>query len=418
MSAATTRKRPAAPTSAPGANGAANAERATPEHAAAKRATTRAIPKRAARGKAAHPPAHGKPSAAVNIPRGETAAESPEWRRFVGSWLETHQCKVAAAPRGDWEVELSADLQKRWRRQRVRLVFDPTRPTVPRGAWFIAPGSTGGRRILEAALGEPIFTRRTALAQVPGAPPDGIAGVCHQRGFTWGTPRLGPVHYERRVAFHAVITRWGGLPWQEQWVVLVGAGGEVLERVQAAQVTEVRPREGLYQMPEELEPEVRERWLMAARGTLEALAEEREAEWSVSVGKLRDDELDRLGAFFAARIEEEEERQRRRAGHDEHELEHGDATSLKLEWERRAAEVRQRWEMRTEVRLWGIEEWSWPVATIEQELRSGAMHVKLKSAVDVARGRPGLPACPTCGAPAEMLVRARGTACCAACVPA
>ena len=70
--------------------------------------------------------------------------------------------------RGDWEVELSADLQKRWRRQRVRLVFDPTRPTVPRGAWFIAPGSGGGRRILEAALSEPQFTRRTALARVPG----------------------------------------------------------------------------------------------------------------------------------------------------------------------------------------------------------------------------------------------------------
>ena len=114
---------------------------------------------------------------------------------------------------------------------------------------------------------------------------------------------------------------------------------------------------------------------------------------------------------------EEEERQRRRAGREENELDQGDATSLKLEWERRAAEVRQRWEMRTELRLWGIEEWSWPVADLEQELRSGAMHVKLKVTVDVARGRPSLPACPGCGRPAEMLVRARGTACCAACAP-
>ena len=56
------------------------------------------------------------------VPRGETAAEQPEWRRFVGRWLEAHQCKVEAAPRGDWEVELSAELQKRWRRQRVRPV--------------------------------------------------------------------------------------------------------------------------------------------------------------------------------------------------------------------------------------------------------------------------------------------------------
>ena len=325
---------------------------------------------------------------------------------------------MEAAPRGDWEVELSPELQKRWRRQRVRLVFDPARPTVPRGAWFTAPGSAGGRRILEAALAEPLFTRRTALACVPGAPDDGWTSACRVRGLNWGPARLGPVRYERRVAFHAVITRWGGLPWQEQWVVLVGAGGEVLERVQAAQVAEVRPREGLYQLPEELEPEVRERWLLSARATLEALAEEREREWAVSVGRLRDDELDRLGSFFSARIEEEEERMRRRAGHDEHELEHGDATSLKLEWERRAAEVRQRWEMRTEVRLWGIEEWSWPVADLEQELRSGAMRVKVKGPVDVARGRPALPPCPSCGKPAEMLVRARGTACCAACAPA
>jgi len=351
----------------------------------------------------------------TNVPRGETAAEQPEWRAFVGRWLEMAHCSVDSAPRGDWEVELSAPLQKRWRRQRVRLVFDPARPTVPRGAWFTAPGSAAGRRILEAALAEPMFTRRTALAQVPGAPPTGLATVCKARGLTWGPPRLGPVRYERRMAFHAVITRWGGLPWQEQWVVLVGSGGEVLERSQAPQVPDVRPREGLYQMGEELEPELRELWLQRARETLEELASEREREWEVSVGRLRDLELERLGAFFSARIEEEEDRLRRRTGSDDHELDQGDATSLKLEWERRAAEVRQRWEMRTEVRLWGLEEWSWPVAEIEQELKSGAMHVKVRSLVDVARGRPALPACPTCGREAEILVRAHGHVACAMC---
>jgi len=352
---------------------------------------------------------------APEIPHGETAAEQPEWRRFVGSWLERAGCRVEDAPRGDWEVELSTPLQKRWRRQRVRLVFDPARPTVPRGAWFTAPGSAAGRRILEAALAAPMFTRRTALAHVPGAPPAGFATVCKVRGLTWGTPRLGPVRYERRMAFHAVITRWGGLPWQEQWVVLVGAGGEVLERAQAPQVPDVRPREGLYQMGEELEPEVRERWLQLARQTLEELASEREQEWAVSVGRLRDLELDRLGAFFSARIEEEEDRLRRRTGGEDREMDTGDSTSLKLEWERRAAEVRQRWEMRTEVRLWGLEEWSWPVADLEQELKSGAMHVKVRSLVDVARGRPALPACPTCGRPAEILVRARGHVACVMC---
>ena len=102
---------------------------------------------------------NGKQAEAPVVPRGETAAESPDWRRFVGRWLEAHHCKVEAAPRGDWEVELSPELQRRWRRQRVRLVFDPARPTVPRGAWFTAPGSAGGRRILEAALAEPLCTR-------------------------------------------------------------------------------------------------------------------------------------------------------------------------------------------------------------------------------------------------------------------
>ncbi len=348
-------------------------------------------------------------------PLGETAAERPEWRAFVGRWLESVGSTVESAPRGDWEVTLSEPLQRRWKRQRVRLVFDPSRSTVPKGAWFCAPGSTAGRRILEAAMAEPMFTQRTALAQVPAAPADGLASVVRVRGLTWGAPRIGPVRYERRVAFHAVITRWGGLPWQEQWVVLVGAGGEVLERESAPQVSGVRPREGLYQMPEALEPGLQELWLARARATLDELVSEREAEWAVSVGRLRDDELERLGAYFSARIEEEEERQRRRTSRDEHELEHGDAMSLKLEWERRAAEVRGRWAIRTEVRLWGIEEWSWPVADLEQELRVGAVHVKLRSLVDVARGRPAAPACPNCGQVAEMLVRSRGHAACERC---
>lgn len=349
-------------------------------------------------------------------PAGETTSERPDWRAFTGRWLEAHGSHLGAAARGDWEVDLAPALQKRWRRQRVRLVFDPARPTLPRGAWFTAPGSSAGRRLLEAALAEPLFTRRTALAQVPGAPEDGLASVCKVRGLTWGAPRLGPVRYERRVAFHAVVTRWGGLPWQESWVVLVGPGGEVLERDPVPSVPDVRSREGLYQMGEELEPELRERWLASAREQLEALLEDREREWEAQVAHNRDSELERLGAFFSARIEEEEERQRRRGSNgDDGDLEGGDATSLKLEWERRAAEVRQRWEMRTEVRLWGLEEWSWPIAELEQELRSGAVHVRLKSLVDVARGRPALPGCPSCGTPAEMLVRVKGSVACVQC---
>ena len=354
-----------------------------------------------------------KPAVAVNGP------DAAEWREFVGRWLEAKGGTIADAARGDWEVALPENLQRRWRRQRVRLVFDPLRATLPRGAWFTAPGSTAGQKLLEAAREEPLVTHRTALAKVPGAPPEGLASVCRVRGLTWGEPRLGPVTYERRVTFHAVVTLWGGLPSQESWVVLLGPDGSLIESVRAAELSEIRARDGLYQIHEPLPAEAYERFSSSARGHFEALLDEREREWESSVGRLRDEELRRLGGFFAARVEEEEERSRRRVtGADVHDLEGGDTTTLKLEWERRAAEVCQRWALRTEVRWWGVTEWAWPVLELEQELKAGAMRVRLTSRVDVARGRPALPHCPHCTTPAEMLVRARGSIACPACAPA
>ncbi|HTO91182.1 MAG TPA: hypothetical protein VMJ70_08640 [Candidatus Sulfotelmatobacter sp.] len=337
------------------------------------------------------------------------------WRDFVGRWLESVGCAVSDAARGDWEVELSPWLQRKWRRHRVRMVFDAQRPTLPRGAWYTAPGSLGGRKLLEAALEEPLCTRRTALARVPGAPETGIATVCRVRGLSWGPPRLGPVRYERRLAFHAVMTRWGGLPSQESWVVLIDSDGRLVEAARGYELPDLRTREGLYQISDSLTDDRKDAWMANARRHLEALVQEREREWEREIARHRDDELSRLGGFFSARIEEEEERLRRRTSSEETELEGGDATSLKLEWERRAAEVRQRWAIRSEVRLWGLEEWSWPVADLEQEVKAGAMHVRVHSLVDVARGRPALPACPTCGSPAEMLVRVHGSIGCPRC---
>lgn len=339
------------------------------------------------------------------------------WREFVGEWLKTAGCEVGAAARGDWEVALAEPLQRRWRRQRVRLVFDPQRATLPRGAWFTAPGSVAGRRLLDAALDEPVCVRRTALAQVPGAPESGLAAVCRVRALSWGPPRLGPVRYERRAGFHVVLTRWGGLPVQESWSLLVAADGSLIERVPDVEFPGIRVREGLYGMEEEVDPGLRATWIGHAEAHIAALADEREQEWERDVARHRDAELARLGDFFTARIEEEEERVRRRAGAaEEADVDHGsDADSLKLEWDRRAQEVRHRWAVRSEVRLWGISEWAWPVLDLEQELKAGAVHVRLASEVDVARGRPALPACPTCGAPAEMLVRARGSVACVRC---
>jgi hypothetical protein len=376
-----------------------------------------------AAGRAAPAGTNGKAAAAAEPALAGHAPlpQLPEaWRPFVGRWFAGEGCQVSPAARGDWEIELSESLRKRWRRQRVRLVFDPLRATLPRGAWFTAPGSGAGRRVLDLALARPLVTHRTALAQVPGAPEAGLAAVCRVRGLTWGPARLGPVRYERRIAFHAIVTRWGGLPIQEPWVILMDREGGLLETVQGRGLADVRTREGLYQISGEPGRETRERWMRAARAHFDALMDEREREWETAVGRLREDELERLGEFFSARIEEEEERQRRRTTHagDESDLTHGDATSLKLEWERRAAEVRHRWALRTEIRLWGIEEWSWPVAELEQELRAGAVHVRLHAVVDVARGLPALPGCPSCGNPAEMLVRSHGHAACVRCARA
>lgn len=363
-------------------------------------------------------PRRAKPAKDTAVAVPSPAAQLPEaWRPFVGRWLEGEGCVVQPAARGDWEIELSETLRRKWRRQRVRLVFDPQRATLPRGAWFAAPGSGAGRKVLDEALDRALVTRRTALAHVPGAPDEGLASVCRVRSLTWGPARLGPVRYERRVAFHAIVTRWGGLPVQEPWVILLDAEGNLLEKVQGRSLDDLRTREGLYQIGDDLDPGLRERWMRAARAHFDALMDEREREWESEVGRLRDDELERLGEFYSARIEEEEERLRRRTTHagDESDLAHGDATSLKLEWERRAAEVRHRWALRTEIRLWGIEEWSWPVADLEQELRAGAVHVRLHAQVDVARGQPALPQCPSCGAVAEMLVRSGGHAACVRC---
>ena len=351
-------------------------------------------------------------------PAKPVAAAVGPWRDFVGRWFESIGCQVADAARGDWEVALSPPLQRRWRRQRVRLVFDPLRATLPRGAWFTAPGSGAGRKILEAAREEPIVTRRTALPRVPGAPDDGLASVCKVRGLSWGPPRLGPVRYERRVAFHAVVTLWGGLPAQEPWTILLAPSGELIEWHRGDGLPDVRARDGLYQISEDLDGATREALASRAREHLVGLVVEREREWERAVGRLRDDELGRLSAFFAARVEEEEERVRHRTPSENGpDIQDGDATSLKLEWERRAQEVRHRWALRTEVRLWGLEEWAWPVAELEQELRAGAVHLRVTSAVDVARGRPALPACPTCGTPAAMLVRVRGAVACVSCGP-
>ncbi len=344
------------------------------------------------------------------------AAALPDgWREFVGRWLEDSSSAVRPAARGDWEVDLSESLRKRWRRQRVRMVFDPQRATLPRGAWFTAPASSAGRKILDAG------DRRAGDRATHRARPRTRCsrerlrrGLPHSR-LELGTaaPRTGALRASR-------VDPRGGRPAGAAAGTgavggVLGPSGGFMEWSRGFDVPDVRTRDGLYQIPDDPDPEERARWMAGARDQLDRILAEHEHEWELRVSMLRDEELSRLGAFFSSRIEEEEERQRRRAGNGDELDEQADATSLKLEWERRAAEVRQRWALRTEVRLWGVVEWSWPIATLEQELRSGAVHVRVAADVDVARGRPSLPPCPGCGRGAELLVRARGGVGCEHC---
>ena len=219
---------------------------------------------------------------------------------------------------------------KRQRRQRVRLCSIAA-TTVPRGAWFTAPGSAAGKD-LECARRRSSHT--TALAQVP-APEANIAAVCCA-----ARPRLGS---RDEVAIHAIVTLWGGLPAQESWVLLLGPDRSLVEWARAPELGELRARDGLYQIHESLTPEEVDGFAAAARILFQAVLDEREHEWEQAVARRRDEELTRLSAFFASRVEEEEERSRRRTpGAEMAEMEDGDTVSLKLEWERRAAEIRQR----------------------------------------------------------------------------
>jgi hypothetical protein len=202
-------------------------------------------------------------------------------------------------------------------------------------------------------------------------------------------------------------------------VLLLDGSGACLER--RARHRAARPAGARRALPDRrrARAEEREAWGAHAKVHFERLLEEREEEWERAVARSRDDELARLGAFFTARIEEEEERLRRRTGNgEEAEIEHGDATSLKLEWERRAAEVRPA--LGAAHRAAGVGRLG--VVVAGRGARAGAARGRgaraRQSHVDVARGRPALPACPSCGHAAEMLVRARGSVACERCGPA
>jgi len=69
-------------------------------------------------------------------------------------------------------------------------------------------------------------------------------------------------------------TRWGGLPLQEPWVVLLGPDGQLLETELGSQLSGVRPREGLYQISEPPSDEQRVYWMERARAALEGLLDE------------------------------------------------------------------------------------------------------------------------------------------------
>ena len=320
------------------------------------------------------------------------------------------------AARGDWESRAvagsPAPLAPPARAPRVRSAAGDA---AARRVVHAAPASAAGRKVLDAAMASPGVTRRTALAHVPGAPESGLASVCRVRGLTWGPARLGPVHYERRVSIHSIVTRWGGLPWQEPWVVMLGPEGDFLEWDIAAELPNVRVREGLYQIPDPLTDAQRGEWMARTHASRPADARSRGGVGAERVTTpRRRTRASRLVLLVAHRrrggAAAPPYRQRRGLGDRGRRR---DVAQARVGAPRRRGPPALGAAHRGQAV--GIVEWSWPVAEIEQELRAGAVRVKLTSHVDVARGQPAPPHCPHCDSEAEMLVRIRGSVACPQC---
>jgi len=302
-------------------------------------------------------------------------------------------------PRGtlDWEAELPSDLAKKWRRQSYRLVFDAERTTLPRGGAFAAPGSVAGLRLLEAARGGGHLARFHAVAR-SGVDARALAGeglVLHD--VDQAAPKLGEPRHVLLVGFHTTLTFEGGSPEQDLRSILVDPRGPSFDfwEPEERKRTELEPG-----FPAGFEPDLFDRTALWAesRAWLERVLEPRATRWKKKAEESRDRDLLRLNNFYQTRIQEERDRRRRRKSEDGESEEPATEATLKLEWGRRTRAVRNRYEPRIQVRLWGIEEIARPRQPLTYPMSRGGKSVgALEVEVDLAAGSLVRPPCPVCG---------------------
>ena len=302
-------------------------------------------------------------------------------------------------PKGplDWDVDLPADLAKKWRRQGYRLVFDPDRATLPRNGAFAAPGSVAGLRLLETARADGHVARFHAAA-LPRVDSRAIAGeglVLHD--VDPGKPALDEPRNVVLHAFHTTLTFLGGSPEQDLRSILVDPTGPTFDFWEP----EERRRAGLLpEFPEGFVPEPLDRVTLWAEveAWLTRVLDTRAVRWRKRAEEGRERDLTRLNTFYQTRIQEERDRKRRRRSEDAESEEVATEAVLKLEWGRRTKAVRTRYEPAVEVRLWGIEEIARPRQAVTYGLTLGGKKVgDLAVDVDLAAGALVRPPCPVCG---------------------
>ena len=297
----------------------------------------------------------------------------------------------------DWEAELPADLAKKWRRQSYRLVFDAERTTLPRGGAFAAPGSAAGLRLLEAARAGGHLARFHAIAR-NGVDVRALVGeglVLHD--VDQAAPKLGAPRHVLLVGFHTTLTFDGGSPEQDLRSILVDPRGPSFDFWEPEERKRAELEPGF---PADYEPGPFDRAALWAesRAWLERVLEPRAARWKKKAEEGRDRDLLRLNNFYQTRIQEERDRRRRRKSEDAESEEPATEATLKLEWGRRTRSVRNRYEPRIQVRLWGIEEITRPRQSVTYPLsRAGKSVGAFEVEVDLSAGSLVRPPCPVCG---------------------
>ncbi len=347
-------------------------------------------------------PSRKAPAAAAK-PASPVAAtvERGPFETFAVDFLRARNAAAFERAPLDWDITLPSDLSRRWRRPTLRLIFDPTRATLPHGAAFAAPGSQVGLKLMQEAREGGHLARFHAVAQakVDARTVAGEGLVLHD--VEAGKPEVGAPGHALQIGLHTTLTFQGGSPEQDLRSILVDPRGPSFDFWEAEDRRRARLEDGF---PADYAPLPIDRAALwrEARAWLERVLEPRAARWAKKADESRERDLARLNAFYQTRIQEERDRRHRRKSDDaEGGEEPSTEANLKLEWGRRTKSVRARYETAIEIRLWGIEEIARPRQPVTYPLALGGESVgHFEVEVDLASGALVRPPCPVCERPA------------------